>query len=107
MAYTESLVREHLRRIPVNDYEFGTESDKKTQTIHIINTVLTHLHSAIQFSLESNDNFDTLYGERTVGDAKTWIMLQTLLQSLADDNQIDLKTHQEKLTNISNYFYNK
>lgn len=44
MAYKESLVNEHLRRIPVDDYSFGKEKNRKIQIEHIIFTVLTHIN---------------------------------------------------------------
>jgi hypothetical protein len=105
MAYTESLVNEHLRRIPVDDYEFGGVEDKKTQTEHIIYTILTHIYTAVQLVLESEDDFDTIYGERTIGNEEAWLLLQTLLQSLADNQKINLNHHSDKLSTISHYFY--
>lgn len=106
MPYTESLVSEHLRRIPVNDYSFGRETNRKIQIEHIIFTVLTHIHSAIQLALESEEDFDTIYGDRTIGDNDAWLILQSTLQRLASDNQIDLQQFNTMIQTISDYFTN-
>ena len=104
MAYTESLVSEHLRRISVDDYEYGSETQRKNQVEHIIFTVLTQLNSAVQLALESEDAFDTIYGIRTIGEDKLWLELQETLIALAENQNISLDTKQIYFNTISNYF---
>jgi Zn-dependent M16 (insulinase) family peptidase len=104
MAYTESLVGEHLRRIPVDDYEFSYETKRKDQVEHIIFTVLTHLNTAIQLALESVNDFDTIYGKRNIGENDNWLKLEAVLKTLAQEQEINLEKHQVFFNTITNYF---
>ncbi|MDH5533172.1 MAG: hypothetical protein OEX81_01955 [Candidatus Pacebacteria bacterium] len=104
MAYTESLIEEHLRRIPVDDYGFSYETKKKDQVEHIIFTVLTHLNTAVQLALESEDDFDTIYDERSIGENELWLQLQEILEIIAQEQKIDLEKYQVFFNTITNYF---
>lgn len=55
-------------------------------------------------ALESDEDFDTIYGVRTIGNNEDWLSLQATLIRLARDDQIDLKHFEKIIASISAYF---
>jgi hypothetical protein len=104
MAYRESIIDEHLRRIAIDDYEYGTVTDQRLKALHLVSTVIAQIHSGVQLALASEEDFDTIYGERTIGNKESWLLLQTLLKKLADEHTIQLKNEDSLIGTITTYF---